>query len=325
MTDRLYTRPWGSGCWQPIRGESGGASRSVRADMRDDPETTHLVHLSFVRPLTVVIRLHLAGGRLPPAAASESPVRDVKSVDFLRTRPAGPSCRPHSFLFFLSADFLAVTGTKRWPRYVLAWAFTNCLASASTVQMATGDQCSAVRAVAVVSGLGRGTGAVCNLAGPRSINPKILLVRSAEDTAAVPKAPHAEIDYVCQAYSCGRNAGVEPRYLGCPGHGRNPEPNAAVPSTVVGDKSPVSAPEFTGVTAWVNSKPLKFADQKEGSRRPLLDQRLHQLHSQLSATIEPGRKGTRTTEIWSSSASIPRNSTPRKTSTRSKPRRKRTT
>ena len=29
-----------------------------------------------------------------------------------------------------------------------------------------------------------------------------------------------------------------------------------------GDKAPVAAPEFTGVTEWINSKPLKLADQK---------------------------------------------------------------
>jgi thiol-disulfide isomerase/thioredoxin len=29
-----------------------------------------------------------------------------------------------------------------------------------------------------------------------------------------------------------------------------------------GDKAPVSAPEFTGVTEWINSNPLKVADQK---------------------------------------------------------------
>jgi peroxiredoxin len=29
-----------------------------------------------------------------------------------------------------------------------------------------------------------------------------------------------------------------------------------------GDKAPVAAPEFIGVTEWINSKPLKLADQK---------------------------------------------------------------
>jgi thiol-disulfide isomerase/thioredoxin len=46
--------------------------------------------------------------------------------------------------------------------------------------------------------------------------------------------------------------------LGREGH---PGPNVAAPSTADGD-SPVSAPEFAGVTDWINSKPLKMADQK---------------------------------------------------------------
>jgi thiol-disulfide isomerase/thioredoxin len=37
--------------------------------------------------------------------------------------------------------------------------------------------------------------------------------------------------------------------------------NAGAPSGTVGG-TPESAPEFTGVTDWINSKPLKLADQK---------------------------------------------------------------
>ena len=38
--------------------------------------------------------------------------------------------------------------------------------------------------------------------------------------------------------------------------GDRPMPNTG------SDKAPVAAPEFTGVTEWINSKPLKLADQK---------------------------------------------------------------
>jgi thiol-disulfide isomerase/thioredoxin len=48
---------------------------------------------------------------------------------------------------------------------------------------------------------------------------------------------------------------------GALGHGRDRDPNRGAPSPA--DRArPVPAPEFTGVTAWVNSKPLRVADQK---------------------------------------------------------------
>jgi peroxiredoxin len=45
------------------------------------------------------------------------------------------------------------------------------------------------------------------------------------------------------------------------GHGGGQAPNPDVLSTANG-AGPVPAPEFTGVTDWINSKPLKLADQK---------------------------------------------------------------
>jgi peroxiredoxin len=45
------------------------------------------------------------------------------------------------------------------------------------------------------------------------------------------------------------------------GHGSGQKPTRGAQAT--GDEArPVAAPEFTGVTDWVNSKPLKLADQK---------------------------------------------------------------
>ena len=46
------------------------------------------------------------------------------------------------------------------------------------------------------------------------------------------------------------------------GRGGDPEPSPTSSSAVDGDNPRVPAPEFTGVTDWVNSKPLKLADQK---------------------------------------------------------------
>ncbi len=49
----------------------------------------------------------------------------------------------------------------------------------------------------------------------------------------------------------------------CAAFGRgDSNPNTHSPASVEGDTDPVPAPEFTGVTDWVNSKPLKLADQK---------------------------------------------------------------
>ena len=45
-------------------------------------------------------------------------------------------------------------------------------------------------------------------------------------------------------------------------HGRDPDFNPGSTSDVDGERSQVPAPEFTGVTVWLNSKPLKLADQK---------------------------------------------------------------
>jgi thiol-disulfide isomerase/thioredoxin len=45
------------------------------------------------------------------------------------------------------------------------------------------------------------------------------------------------------------------------GHGGGQDPNRSALSTPH-EAHPVPAPEFTGVTAWINSKPLKLADQK---------------------------------------------------------------
>jgi peroxiredoxin len=49
--------------------------------------------------------------------------------------------------------------------------------------------------------------------------------------------------------------------LGVLGHGSGQDPTPSVQSAAEGAR-PASAPEFTGVTDWVNSKPLKLADQK---------------------------------------------------------------
>jgi thiol-disulfide isomerase/thioredoxin len=46
------------------------------------------------------------------------------------------------------------------------------------------------------------------------------------------------------------------------GRSGDPEPKTGSPSTVDGDKAHIPAPEFADVTDWVNTKPLKLADQK---------------------------------------------------------------
>ncbi|HEV8058614.1 MAG TPA: redoxin domain-containing protein [Gemmataceae bacterium] len=49
----------------------------------------------------------------------------------------------------------------------------------------------------------------------------------------------------------------------CASFGRgDSNPNTHSPPSVDGDTHPAPAPEFIGVTDWVNSKPLKLADQK---------------------------------------------------------------
>jgi thiol-disulfide isomerase/thioredoxin len=46
------------------------------------------------------------------------------------------------------------------------------------------------------------------------------------------------------------------------GRGFDRGPNLGRPAAADGASTPAPAPEFTGVTAWVNSEPLKLADQK---------------------------------------------------------------
>jgi thiol-disulfide isomerase/thioredoxin len=46
------------------------------------------------------------------------------------------------------------------------------------------------------------------------------------------------------------------------GCGFDREPNPGLPPATDGAPTPVAAPEFTGVTDWINSGPLKLADQK---------------------------------------------------------------
>ena len=56
----------------------------------------------------------------------------------------------------------------------------------------------------------------------------------------------------------GLSLGV--RFVAVRGFDREPNPNR--PASADGSQAPVPAPEFNGVTDWINTKPLKLADQK---------------------------------------------------------------